>query len=268
MNQDLILGIVLGLVQGLTELLPVSSSAHLIVVSELMSGKPLPLAINVALHIGTVMAVLFYFLNDWLAMGRSLIRRVASGTRSFGSDILLPAIILGSVPAGIIGLKFHRIIEEKLHHPQIVILPLAIVGVLLWWSDKTRPSTRNLEQMTIKDGILIGTAQAMSLIPGVSRSGSTIIAGRFLGFSRPDAARFSFLLGTPAMFGAALLEMREIIQHLGDPVLYVGTLVSFASGCFAIRFLMKFVRNNGFFWFMVYRGSLSLLIALYALRFL
>jgi len=262
MNQDLILGVVLGLVQGLTELLPVSSSAHLIVVSELMSGKPLPLAINVALHIGTVMAVLVYFFNDWLAMGRSLARRVSSGTKSFGSDVLFPAIILGSVPAGIIGLKFHRIIEEKLHHPQIVILPLALVGVLLWWSDKTRPSSRHLEQLTIKDGIIIGSAQALSLIPGVSRSGSTIITGRFLGFARSDAARFSFLLGTPAMFGAALLEMREISQHLGNPVLYVGTLVSFASGCFAIRFLMKFIRTNGFFWFMVYRAGLAIILLL------
>ena len=257
MNQDLLTGLVLGLVQGLTELLPVSSSAHLIVVSELMSGKPLPLALNVALHIGTVMAVLVYFFQDWLAMGRSLVRRAFSGTKSFGSDVLLPALILGSIPAGIIGLKFHRIIEEKLHHPQIVIIPLALVGVLLWWSDKTRPSTRNLEQLTIKDGILIGTAQAMALIPGVSRSGSTIIAARFLGFTRPDAARFSFLLGTPAMFGAALLESREILQHLTNPAFYAGTLMSFASGFLAIQVLMKLVRNYGFFWFMVYRAVLA-----------
>ncbi|NDE13345.1 undecaprenyl-diphosphate phosphatase [bacterium] len=267
MNQDLIVGVVLGLVQGITELLPVSSSAHLIFVSELMSGHPLPLALNVALHVGTVLAVLAYFYQDWLAMGRATVRRITTGTRSFGSDVLLPALVLGSIPAGFIGLKFHKIIEEKLHHPVIVIVPLALVGVLLWWSDKTRPATRSLDQLTIKDGILIGIGQACSLIPGVSRSGSTIIAGRFLGFARPDAARFSFLLGTPAMFGAALLELRDILNYVSDPILYVGTLVSFASGCLAISFMMKFVRNNGFFWFMVYRFAVATTIAIFTLKF-
>jgi undecaprenyl-diphosphatase len=267
MNHDLIVGIVLGLVQGITELLPVSSSAHLIVVSEIMSGQPLPLALNVALHMGSVLAVLAYFYQDWLAMGRAVVRRVASGTRSFGSDILLPALILGSIPAGVIGLKFHKIIEEKLHHPVIVIIPLALVGVLLWWSDKFRPANRTLDQLTIKDGVVIGIGQAFSLIPGFSRSGSTIIAGRLLGFARPDAARFSFLLGTPAMFGAALLELRDIMAYLSDPILYAGTLVSFASGCVAIAFLMKFVRNNGFFWFMVYRVALAAVIAVFTLKF-
>ncbi len=267
MNQDLIVGAVLGLVQGITELLPVSSSAHLIVVSELMSGRPLPLALNVALHVGTVLAVLAYFHQDWLAMGRATVRRITKGTKSFGSDVLLPALILGSVPAGVIGLKFHKVIEEKLHHPVIVIIPLALVGVLLWWSDKSRPAKRHLEQLTIKDGILVGLGQAFSLVPGVSRSGSTIIAGRLLGFARPDAARFSFLLGTPAMFGAALLEMRDIMSYASDPILYVGTLVSFGAGCVAISFLMKFVRNNGFFWFMVYRIAVASVIAIFTLKF-
>lgn len=260
MNPEIVTGIVLGLVQGITELLPVSSSAHLIIVSAALQGKPLPLSLNVALHLGTVLAVLVYFYQDWLAMGRAVVRRVRGGTKSFGSDVLLPALILGSVPAGVIGLKFHKLIEEKLHHPAMVALPLGLVGVLLWWSDRYRPSKRELNDLTIKDGILVGLAQAASLFPGVSRSGSTIIAGRWLGFKRPDAARFSFLLGTPAMFGAALLELRDIAGHLGDPVLYTGTIVSFASGCLAIGFLMRFVRNNGFFWFMVYRVTVAAVI--------
>lgn len=267
MSQEVLIGAILGLVQGITELLPVSSSAHLIVVSQFLSGRPLPLALNVALHVGTVLAVLAYFYQDWLAMGRAIIRRVTSGTRSFGSDVLLPALVLGSIPAGVIGLKYHKLIEEKLHHPAVVIVPLALVGVLLWWSDKYRPGDRHLEQLTIKDGIVIGIGQAFSLFPGFSRSGSTIIAGRLLGFARPDAARFSFLLGTPAMFGAALLEMREILAFLTDPVLYVGVAVSFVSGCLAIAFLMKFVRNNGFFWFMIYRVALALVIATFTLKF-
>lgn len=262
MFQDLLTGAVLGIVQGITELLPVSSSAHLIVVSSWMSGKSLPLALNVALHLGTVLAVLLYFYQDWLAMARATTRRLTTGTRSFGSDRLLPALVLGSVPAGVVGLLFHKIIEEKLHHPAMVAAPLAGVGLLLWWTDKKSHSDRQLDDLSIKDGILIGFAQMMALIPGVSRSGATIIAGRLLRFARPDAARFSFLLGTPAMLGAAVLEMRAISDHLHDPVLYSGTAVSFLSGWLAIGFLMKYVRNNGFFWFMVYRCFLAALITL------
>lgn len=262
MFQDLLTGIVLGVVQGITELLPISSSAHLIVVSTWMSGKTLPLALNVALHLGTVLAVLLYFYRDWLSLTTATARRLTRGTRSFGSDRLLPALVLGSIPAGVIGLLFHKIIEEKLHHPVVVAAPLAVVGFLLWWTDKRSGTHKNLEDLTIKDGILIGIAQATALIPGVSRSGSTIIAGRLLQFARPDAARFSFLLGTPAMLGAALLEMREISSHLQDPVLYAGTIFSFLSGWLAIGFLMKFVRNNGFFWFMVYRMVLAAVVIL------
>jgi len=255
---------ILGAVQGATEFLPVSSSAHLIVVSWMMEGKPLPLSMNVALHVGTALAVLAYFWKDWLNLARDLLLRIFRGTRSFGADKLAPALVLGSLPAAVIGILWQDQIEAKLHHPLIVVVPLALVGVLLWWGDRRSPSTRKINDLTLRDAILIGLAQASALFPGVSRSGATILVGRILQFKREDAARFSFLLGAPVIVGAAILNAKHLAAHAGDPVFQVGVGVSAVTGCLAIGFLLTFLRRFGFAAFMIYRVALAIVIAVIA----
>ncbi|MFK7823651.1 MAG: undecaprenyl-diphosphate phosphatase [Oligoflexales bacterium] len=251
---------ILGIIQGITEFLPVSSSAHLIFVSWLMEGKPLPLAVNTALHFGTLIAVLIYFWRDWLALINGSVATVFKGQKNFEGTTLLPALLLGSVPAGFVGILAKDQIEDIFHNPLSITLPLACVGFLLWFIDKRSSGSLSMQEMNVKMGIYIGFAQACALIPGVSRSGATISASRALGLSRDASARFSFLLGTPAMGGAALLHYKDFIASLGDPSFYIGIITSCVVGCLAIRFFLKFISRFGFLAFAIYRASLALLI--------
>ncbi len=254
------LALILGAVQGLSEFLPISSSAHLIVFSWFLSGKPLPLALNIAMHMGTLASLVIFFWRQWWSMAQALKDRLLSGRRSFEVDKLLPALIIGSLPAAILGILGKSAIETYFHHPQAVILPLIVGGLLLWYSDKTAREAGSLEQLTLKKSWIIGLAQALALIPGLSRSGITITAGRYVGFDRAAAARFSFLLGTPAMVGAALLESREILEHISEPLFYGGMISSCVVGCLAIKFFLAFIQRYGFFAFALYRLALASLL--------
>jgi len=257
---DLLYATLLGAVQGLTEFLPVSSSAHLILISAFVDGQPLPIALNIALHLGTLLAVLIYFWRDWLLLLTSLWRRLAHRERSFHADVLLPSILLGSIPAGVVGILWQDEIEAMFHHPLMTALPLAVVGIALWAVDRRQPQTKELTSLTFKNALIIGCAQALALVPGVSRSGITILSARLQDFKREDAARFSFLLGTPAMAGAALINHRDIEAGLQDPVFYIGVVTSLAVGCLAIGLLLRFLRRFGFGAFAVYRVVLAALI--------
>ena len=254
--------LVLGIIQGLTEFLPVSSSGHLILVSWYFSGEALPIELNIALHCGTLTAVLIYFWRDWLAIIYGTWRRVSGQGSTFESDVLLPALIIGSLPAGIIGLLYEERIEALFHNPWSVAVPLVVVGVMLWYGDRRSPATRVLGQLRLRDGLLIGIAQATALIPGVSRSGATILGGRLLNFERRDAARFSFLLGTPAMGGAALLKGPALWAYTDQPIFWVGLAASLVTGCLAISVFLRFLRRFGFAAFAIYRVVLGALILL------
>lgn len=255
--------LILGIVQGIGEFLPISSSGHLIIVSWLMSGKPLPLTLNIALHIGTLLAVVVYFWRDWINILNALIARVTQGSTSYETSILLPGIIIGSIPAGIIGILWNDKIEQLFHNPASVVAPLAIVGIALWQIDKRWPSVKNAQNLTLLDCVLIGIGQACALLPGVSRSGATILTARLRGVDRESAARFSFMLGTPAMGGAAVLKYKELIASAGDPVFYIGTGVSFFTGILAIGFLLRFLKSFGFGIFAAYRTLLAALILIF-----
>jgi undecaprenyl-diphosphatase len=250
----------LGIFQGFSEFLPISSSAHLIVLSWMMDGKPLPLTLNVALHVGTALAVLAYFWRDWLRILQALVAR-AKGVRSFEADTLFPGLLLGSIPAGIIGGLWNDDIEARFHHPATVIVPMALIGLALWLVDKKLASTRDLKDMTKKDAFLIGVAQTFALIPGFSRSGSTIIGARLLKINREDAARFSFMLGTPAMCGAAVLKHKDLIASAGDAQFQIGAGLSFVVGCLTIGVLLKFLKRYGFAVFAAYRVAFALFVA-------
>ncbi len=253
--------LILGILQGITEFLPVSSSAHLVIVSAIMDGKPLPLTLNIALHIGTVMAVLLYFHKDWLSLLSAAKERVFQKKSSFESDVLFPALIIGSLPAGIVGILWQDQIEQLFHNPKSVILPLVLVGILMWVIDAKASNNKKMTALTLKDAFIIGVAQACALVPGVSRSGSTIIGGRILGFKREEAARFSFLLGTPAMLGAALLNYKELLQSINDPVFYIGSIASMITGCLAIGFMLRFLKRFGLAAFAIYRIALAAVLA-------
>jgi len=257
---DSLQAIILGIVQGVGEFLPISSSGHLIIVSWLMSGKPLPLTLNIALHVGTLLAVLVYFWRDWLKIFKSTTGRIFTGEKSYETSVLLPGIILGSVPAGVIGILWNEKIEQIFHNPLSVCAPLFFVGIALWQVDKRWPVKKSASGITLTDCVLIGIGQAFALIPGVSRSGATILTGRLRGIDRESAARFSFMLGTPAMGGAAVLKYKELLSSAGDPIFYIGTGVSFVTGVLAIKFLLQFLKSYGFGVFAAYRALLAVFI--------
>ena len=247
---------ILAILQGLTEFLPVSSSAHLIIFSWLIEGKALPMHLNVAFHIGTLLAVILYFYKDWLLFLQCLIPN-ADPTLKIYRNRYLPALLLGSLPAGVLGVFGKDWIELWFHNPQSVVLPLAIVGIAMYVIDKRSPSLRTMDSLTFKDALAIGIAQAFALIPGVSRSGATVSMGRHLGFHKRDAARFSFLLGTPAMGGAFLVHLPALLPSMSQPSFYVAVGVSFLTGCAAIKLFLEVFARSGFKFFAIYRLLLA-----------
>lgn len=254
--------VLLGVVQGIAEFLPISSSAHLILTSWWMEGVPLSLELNVSLHMGTLFAVLIYFHRDWLELFQGFFKEIPELKQQkigpYTKKWLI--LVLASIPAAILGLTLKDQIEETFHNPISTILPLIIVGIALWWMDKKSQHLHSFQNMSFKDGFMIGIAQACALIPGVSRSGATIFAARYLNYKREEATRFSFLLGTPAMGGAALLHAKEIHASLQNPVFQLGVTISCLVGCFAIHFLLKWIKKAGFGIFAIYRVGLALAI--------
>lgn len=257
---------ILGIIQGASEFLPISSSAHLLLANWYMSGKALPMELEVALHLGTFAALLLYFREYWFKIAISLWRRIRYSEKSFMSSQIFPALVIGSIPAALAGLFGSHIIEELFYNPLSTILPMAGVGLLLWYIDIKAPSNKTMKNIGLKEAFIIGLTQACALIPGVSRSGSTIIGGRLLGLSKKEAVEFSFLLGTPVMFGAALLHSKGIAAHVTSPIFYIGVSVSFIVGYLTIKYFLKFITKFSFLIFAIYRVLLSAIILFIILR--
>ncbi len=253
--------VILGIIQGFSEFLPISSSGHLIIVSTMLQGQPLSMSMEVALHVGTLVALLLFFWRDWIDLLQGSILTLKEKKINPRSQLVIN-IIVGTIPAGIVGKLFEHQIEAFFSaHPLYVCFPLVFVGILLWWIDKKSPVTTKMMDLTPKQGLIVGLAQACALFPGTSRSGATIIAGRWLGLDRNEAARFSFLLGTPAMAGAALLKSKEILASIQQPEFYVGIIVSGVVGWLVIGFLLRYLRTSGFAVFAIYRVVLALVSA-------
>ena len=262
---------VLGVVQGLTEFLPISSSAHIRVIGALLPhGSDPGAAFTAVIQIGTMAAVLWYFRRDIaLILGawfRALAGRDGKDRASrFGAksaDARLGWwVILGSIPIIVLGLLFQKSIESSLRNLWITVGVLAAFALVLEWSDRIGAKRRELGSLRARDAAVLGLAQAAALIPGVSRSGGTISAGLFLGLSRIAAARYSFLLSIPATTLAGLLELKHLLQDAGTAgttAMVVGTVVSFVTGLLAIHGLLRFLRTRSTLVFIVYRVLLGL----------
>ena len=262
----------LGLVQGLAEFLPISSSGHLLVVPWLLGWtSPLlnSLTFDVALHLGTLGAVLVYFRHEWWVLGRAVAAAAPHRTAEVAAQRRLAwLLVLGSVPAGIAGLLVDEVAETLFRHPIMTAAMLVLVGVLMWVaelhyapSDRTR---RSLTAVTVRDAVVVGLAQATALIPGVSRSGITIVAGLTTGLSREIAARFSFLLGAPVIAGAGLLKTGQLLGAGLDAAqiapFLVGMAVAFAVGYGAIALLLAYVRARPLHIFVIYRLGLAAVV--------
>jgi len=257
--------IVLGIVQGLAEFLPISSSAHLILVPWVLGWDDPGLAFDVALHWGTLFAVLIVFWRDWIQLVSAGLRSIAD--RQFlgtAERRLFWGLVVATIPGAIVGKLLGDYAEETLRSPLLIAVTMSLMGVLLWAADSAGKKDRLAEQMPMSHAAGIGVAQALALIPGVSRSGSTITLGLFLGYTREAIARFTFLLSTPIIFGAGLLKFPKMLREmhsgtspLGWDGLAAGCVASAIVGALVIKWLLAYLRTRTFAIFAIYRLAVA-----------
>jgi undecaprenyl-diphosphatase len=263
---SLLEAIVLGITQGLTEFLPISSTAHLRIVPAFAGWEDPGAAFTAVTQLGTMTAVLLYFRADLVRIGRAWFRSLRDPAARRELDARLGwYILLGTVPIGIFGLAFKDQIETGARDLYLISIALIVLGLVLLAAERVGRKERPIEQITRRDGIAVGFAQALALVPGVSRSGATITAGLFLGFDRTSAARFSFLLSIPAVVLSGLLEFASILngsegQHTGLGALAVATFLAFVVGYASIAFLLRYLANHSTVVFVVYRVALGALV--------
>jgi undecaprenyl-diphosphatase len=267
---------ILGLVQGLTEFLPVSSSGHLILFRDLMgwqllNDEHLNKLFDVVLHAGTFLALVLYFWRDVVQLLGSFLRSLRYGIKNSANRRIAWAIVIGTVPAALAGVAGEKLVERKLGTPLLIAIELIVFALVLLWADRAGRKKRSLKDTRLQDGLFIGLAQAIALAPGVSRSGITMTAGLARGMKRETAARFSFLLSIPIVGGAALKGLHDILKDRaalpdGSMALFaVGLLTAAVSGVLVIGFLLKYLQSRSLTPFVIYRLALGLaLLALIA----
>ncbi|MDR7254422.1 undecaprenyl-diphosphatase [Nocardioides sp. BE266] len=264
---DLLKAVVLGVIQGLTEFLPISSSAHLRIFPELFGWGDPGAAFTAVIQIGTELAVLIYFRKDIWRIGSAWVRSLFQPEFRGTLDSRMGwYIIVGSLPIVVLGVLLKDVIERDFRNLWIIGCTLIVLGIVLGIADRVGRTDRGQSKITLKDAVVMGGAQALALIPGVSRSGATISAGRFLGLEREAATRFAFLLAIPAVVGAGLFELKDIPNGHNDfgwgPTA-VGTVVSFVVGYAAIAWLLRYVSTRSYTPFVIYRivlGAATLIL--------
>lgn len=258
--------IILGIVQGVCEFLPISSSAHLILIPYLFNfnlemSNSAKLAFDVALHFGTLISVLAIFWKDWLNLFKGAFNKVFKKKDSFENKMFW-YLVLATIPGALVGFLFEDIVENVVRgNVFIIALVLAVVGVLIYlgdkWASKHYKKETSFEQMSLKQTFLIGLSQALAVIPGFSRSGTTILTGRILGVSRDAVAKFTFLLSTPIIFGAAIVHITDLVI---TKEVIIGIITSALVGIVCIRFLLSYIKKHDFSIFAVYRVLLALAV--------
>jgi undecaprenyl-diphosphatase len=258
--------IILAIVQGLTEFLPISSSGHLVLVPVFLGWTDQGLAFDVAVHFGSLIAVMLFFRKDILALLRGSIQVLGANVATTEARMAL-GIALGTIPAALAGLMFVDWIEANLRSPAVIVFTLSGYAVLMILADRLGRRNRDISGIRIKDAVLIGVAQALALVPGTSRSGVTITAAMALGFERQDAARFSFLLAVPVILLASVYSLIGLLRTEATVAwgqLAIGVVVSAIVAYLSIEFFMRFVSRIGLLPFAIYRMILAAVI-LYAL---
>jgi len=261
---DLIQILVLAIVQGITEFLPISSSAHLILVPKLLGWQDQGLAFDVAVHLGTLLAVVIYMRGEIRPLFADWVKSIVTRSHS-GDSRLAWGIIVGTIPAGLAGILLKDYVEVHLRSPLVIATTTILFGLLLWWYDRSRKLEKNEHQLGIGGFLIIGFAQALALIPGTSRSGITITAALALGLTRSAAARTSFLLSIPIILAAGGLKTTDLLRQAAPvdwAAITIGTIVSFASAYFCIHFFLKLLEKISMLPFVIYRLVLGVFLFL------
>ncbi|MDP9376516.1 MAG: undecaprenyl-diphosphate phosphatase [Actinomycetota bacterium] len=254
---------VLGFIQGLTEFLPISSSAHLRISAALFGWEDPGAAFTAVTQIGTELAVVIYFRHDIATIARAWARSIRHREHRHDPDARLGwLVILGSLPIGVLGLLLQDQIETAFRDLRVTAATLIVFGVLLGVADKIGAKTRGLKDLTVRHGVLYGFAQALALVPGVSRSGGTITAGLLLGYERGAATRYAFLLALPAVFASGLFQLTEIGEGVATPwgPTLLATAIAFVIGLMVIAWLMRYLSTRTFMPFVAYRLALGVLL--------
>lgn len=268
---DLLEAIILAIIQGVTEFLPVSSSAHLNLAPYLFRWPDPGLTFDIALHFGTLIAILIYFYKDWLQIvGQAFGMRAGSDEELRRNRNLLWLLVIGTIPGGIAGLLLEKYAETTLRSPVLTGAMLIVFGLVMWLAERVGSKQRDIASINLRDALVVGCSQALAIVPGVSRSGSTISAAMLMGLDRVAAARFSFLLSTPIIAGAALSAAHKLHKAGGVPPdmkvpMIVGVAVSALVGAGVIAFFLNFLRRRTLFPFVLYRVIFGIIVIALAL---
>lgn len=253
---------ILGAIQGITEMLPVSSSAHLVLSPWLANLEDQGLAFDVALHLGSLVAIIIAFRTEWLNLIKKGLSLFKQKMKPVSHDQkMIYYLILATIPGALAGYFFEDLAESALRSPYIIVFTLVFYGALLMLMNKKGKKNKDFSKITLSDSIFIGTAQALALIPGTSRSGITITAGLFRGLKKEEAAKFSFMLSAPIILGAGLFKVPSIpTAELGSPAIWAGMLASLIFTFLAIKFVLGYVKNHSYNIFAYYRFLLAFLV--------
>lgn len=254
--------IILGIVQGITELLPISSSAHLNLIPWILDWTKSPNfniafeAFDVALHTGTLLAIAIFFFKDWINLIKGGYNQVVKKHRTQEGRMFW-FIVFATIPGGIIGFILDHFAEDILNKPAIMAIALIVMGIILYIVDKNSKNNTSYKHLTLRQTFLIGLSQSLAFIPGVSRSGVTMTTARALGVDRTSAAKFSFMLSAPIVFGATIYKFKDFVFSVP---FVIGVITSFLVGIIVIKFLLEYLKKGSFKWFAIYRVIIGIVI--------
>ena len=258
---EIIKTIILGIVQGIGEFLPISSSAHLILVPYLFNWEASSMAYDIALHFGTLAAVLVIFFKDWWNLFLGAVNKITKGKDSFDNKMFW-YMVLATIPGAVLGFLLDDVVENIFRtNIALIATSLAVMGILIYlgdrWADQHYRIETDFKDISLKQALVIGLSQALAIIPGFSRSGTTILAARLMGLSKSAATKFTFLLSVPIIAGATILEVGNLELGLET---FMGVFIAFAVGIFSIKFLLNYIKKHDFSVFAIYRVAFAIII--------